>query len=387
MLNLNFNPKRTMPNYIVSTCGTSLLTNSAANESRKKLNELANELAKDLSPEDKQFIENEAEKVREQLQRCVNFSDLQKKSAEINTLLKLYGNQLNAGQNDRHLLLHTDTYEGQITAEILRDWLQSQGISQIEIHRCENLNTANAASFQRGIVKLAKYLAETLPGWRESRYKIIFQLSGGFKTLAGFMQTAGMFFADEVVYIFETSDTLLRIPRIPIQLDTVVDKIIEKNLDTFRKLGRNEVLESGRISTLPDGLDWFVEQSDNLVSLTAWGELCWEQVKTKFYSQKLLSSSDERIQYSKRFENDFAKECITLNHRKQVNERIDDFAEFIDSGMKRNLARLDFKEVKGNKMAPATKEIDAWTDGQAHRIFLHEENGVWIFDYLAPGLH
>jgi putative CRISPR-associated protein (TIGR02619 family) len=376
-----------MSNYIVSTCGTSLLTNTADSESRKKLNELANKLENDLLPEGKRLIDDEAKKVREQLLQCNDFVALQKKSAEINTLLKLYDNQFSIGKNDRHLLLHTDTYEGQITAEILCGWLQSQGISQVEIHCCENLNTANAASFQQGIAKLAKYLAETLPGWRENRCKIIFQLSGGFKTLAGFMQTAGMFFADEIVYIFETSDALLRIPRIPVQLDNVVYEFVESNLALFRLFERKEILTEKDTATLPSGLDLFIEKDGNCVSLTAWGELCWKQVKVQLYSKELLPSSDEQIKYSRKFENDCSKECTVPNHWKQVNERIDDFAKFVDSGMKTKLARLDFKEVRGNKMAPSTKEIDAWADGQAHRIFLHEENGIWIFDHLAAGLH
>ena len=51
-----------------------------------------------------------------------------------------------------------------------------------------------------------------MPGYRQSHYRVVFNLVGGFKSLQGYMNTLGMFYADEIIYIFEapTAD-LIRI--------------------------------------------------------------------------------------------------------------------------------------------------------------------------------
>jgi hypothetical protein len=54
-----------------------------------------------------------------------------------------------------------------------------------------------------------RWCQDTLPGYRESGYHIVFNLTGGFKSIQGWMQTLGMFYADEIVYIFETGKELL----------------------------------------------------------------------------------------------------------------------------------------------------------------------------------
>jgi putative CRISPR-associated protein (TIGR02619 family) len=194
-----------MPNYIVSTCGTSLLTNSVSKQANHQLNELTNKKETELSSDEKKIIDDLVEQVSEQLKQTKSndIQELRKKSAELNTILGFYGNQMAKGKNDYHLLLHTDTYEGTQTAKLLEQWLKSQHIENVECHQCENLTTVDTKSFQHGIAKLVTDLTERLSALLEKQqYRIIFQLSGGFKALKGFMQTLGMFFEHEIIYIF-----------------------------------------------------------------------------------------------------------------------------------------------------------------------------------------
>ena len=374
-----------MPNLIVSTCGTSLLTNQCKDQERRNsLNRLSNKREDDLHASEKELIDNELQNAERLLDETLELNDLRKRSAEINTILGIYDNHIALGKDDYHLLLHTDTYEGKRTAMLLENWLRRYEIQQVELHCCEKLNTSNSRNFQLGIANLATYLAKTLPRWKEQRYKVIFQLSGSFKSLQGFMQTAGMFYADEIVYIFETSSEVIRIPQMPIDLNAAALKIVADNLHLFRLFERQKGIVPKQEAEALSGLDlgMFVEMDDELAALTAWGILCWERAKEKLYSEKLLDSPHNEIVYGPKFA-ESAQNCCTSDYQRRVlNERIDDFATFLDHGA--HIKRLDHKQLKGNPVPPSTHECDVWDE---YRIFMHQENNAWLLDKLALGLH
>lgn len=374
-----------MRNYIVSTCGTSLLTNSVP-EQVGQLNRLTNKKENELQPEEREIIDNSVENVRKQLEQINDIQQLREKSAELNTILGLYHNQIDKGKNDYHLLLHTDTYEGKQAAQLLEQWLKSHKIVNVQCYQCEDLTTVDTKSFQHGLTKLAKYLTETLQELRK-QYHIIFQLSAGFKALHGFMQTVGMFFADEIVYIFEKSDELIRIPRIPVKLDDVVTKIVTENLNIFRLLACQGISQEKIPDTLKTDLGLFIEQVDNMVSLTAWGALCWNLVKKAIYEQKLWDTPYKHINYGAKFADAACRECTSPLRWRTLNERIDDLAQFLETNQKIN--RLDFKQIKGQQANSLfTHECDAWSESPGHRIFMHKDKdrNVWILDDLAPGI-
>ena len=60
----------------------------------------------------------------------------------------------------------------------------------------------------------------------------------------------------------------------------------------------------------------------------------------------------------------------------------------LESGGKCNVSSLDLKALRGNPRPPSTHEIDAWSDGDAKRIFGHFEGGNhFVLDKLDSGLH
>ena len=83
----------------------------------------------------------------------------------------------------------------------------------------DSLSTASTAAFSAGIDDLIAWLERTIKPLRAS-YEVCFNLVGSFKSLQGYMNTLGMFYADKVIYIFEGQDAaLITIPRLPIQVD------------------------------------------------------------------------------------------------------------------------------------------------------------------------
>ena len=143
-----------MNRVVISTVGTSLLTNQIdrSNPDEKdwytKLRDFANHNKKETPQQVQDIIQ--------QLRRRANKKLLQSKldiirrsSAELNGLYGLYDNQLASAKQDIHFLISTATYQCETTAEVIRDFLQQQGLSSIEVYTPPSLSTAIA--FQKNI--------------------------------------------------------------------------------------------------------------------------------------------------------------------------------------------------------------------------------------------
>jgi predicted secreted protein len=102
----------TRPWFILSPCGTSLLTNSVIDEAeRNAIVRCANSKSREIcSAEDRQLLDGLTERMSERLANS-NQVEVAKLSAELNAITKLYQGDLNAPQHF-HQLLCTDTWLG-----------------------------------------------------------------------------------------------------------------------------------------------------------------------------------------------------------------------------------------------------------------------------------
>jgi len=138
-------------------------------------------------------------------------------SAELNGLYGIYKDQLVACP-DMHYLIASDTALGRKSAEVVCDFLREIGL-RVDIYVPQGLSMDNPHTFSRGIKSLIHWCEETIPGYHEQGYQVVFNLTGAFKSLQGYLNVVGMFYADEIVYIFETGSQLLSIPRLPLQIN------------------------------------------------------------------------------------------------------------------------------------------------------------------------
>ncbi|PNK00579.1 hypothetical protein CEP12_18985, partial [Cylindrospermopsis raciborskii S14] len=95
------------------------------------------------------------------------------------------------------------------TATLVEQWLRERGFTVNRIRQTD-LQTKDIESFQIALSDIVEFFENTIPGYRDSQHKIIFNLTGGFKSVQGFLQTLATFYADETIYIFETAKDLLR---------------------------------------------------------------------------------------------------------------------------------------------------------------------------------
>jgi len=304
-------------------------------------------------------------------------------SAELNGLIGFYENQLDRGREDFHFLLHTDTHQGQDTAGVIREWLSRYGL-QVTTQSIPGLNTADLDCFRSAMNDMVSWCEETLPGYRQNRFRIVFNLSAGFKSWQGFMQTLGMFYADEILYIFESSKQLLRVPRLPVQFEDAAVQEIQQNLLLFRRLDPKQ--SSMPCSACGNVSDIFLYQIGEEAELSPWGRLVWERHKSELYREKLLDPITSLLEFGPAVPK--AVQDLSAELRARFNHRMEDLARYLDSGRQQATHRLDFKQLKGNPCPPSTHECDLWTNQGAWRAFGHfEEEKRFIVDRIGPGLH
>ncbi len=294
--------------FVLSTVGTSILTNQINNDDptewRGLLRDSANRKIDELDTETDAAISTLADRALEKLLQ--EDSKLNRRiSAELNGIYGIYNGRLPRNSPDQHYLICSDTAQGQRTGGLIRDFLADQGLS-VSIHTPERLSTKDTAAFTTGIKALIRWLEENVPWRREGGYRVIFNLVGGFKSLQGYMNTFGAFYADEVVYIFESETAdLITIPRLPIQIDV---SVIQEYRTEFALMAAGTVYPRRELEDIPETLLEFLEEGDDETDtgLSAWGTLIWNRTKADILAAELLPFP--RLVYARTFRNDFNRE-------------------------------------------------------------------------------
>lgn len=367
-----------MPTCILSTCGTSLLTKTAGDQ-RGLVTRHANARRPEDVPEaDRQALEAIIAAAQKALHRATA-QDLCGLSAELHAIVRFCGGSLEAGRGTHHLLVATDTWLGETTATTIAEVLTAAGHST-EVRRIRDLRTAHLDEFRAAMADLVHLCTNPdhgLARWRQAGYRVVFNLTGGFKTVQGVLQVLGMLLADESIYVFENEQELLRLPRLPITLDAAAT--VRQHQEVFRRLQAGLPVTAAEASGVPDTL---LLEVDGAVTLSPWGELVWEQGRRAVLGERLWEPVTSRLRFGPGFTASTrgcsAEELVLLN------ERLLDLARHLHGGA--NLNRLDFKKLRAPH-GPSTHEADAWAKAGAKRLFGHFEDDVFVLDRLAEGLH
>lgn len=371
-----------MKKLIISTCGTSIFTAESSSEERKLLTDYANaKKESDIAPEHLPILQARINFCQNELVAKKNIDELSAMSAEINGLRGCYGGRISGKDKDIHILLATDTWLGEQSAEAIQLVLKRYGHRQEDliIKRQEELRTDDLSAYRMALSELVKWAYDVLPNYRSRGYRIIFNLTGGFKAVQGFMQTLGMLHADECVYVYERSNELIRLPRLPIKMDARSD--IEKYLTAFRRMAEMQLdVSSEDVRGVSDS---FLMTIDNKSTLSEWGQMVWQETKKALYFKKLHPSPSQKLIFGKLFEKSL--HGIEAKRLYEVNRKIDLLARFLETN--ETQISLDFKTVKGNTLQGITHEIDAWRDGDAKRLYGYYEGDVFVVDNLGKALH
>lgn len=310
-----------MPNLLISSVGTSLLTNPPIEDhERRNLIQLANK--ENYENEEHENLIANRKNIAIQKLKENNPQEIRKASAELNGIYGIYGGKLPDKCQDMHFLITTDTIQGRITAEIVREFLNEKGIAA-NVVALKKFSTESKTHFSEGIQHLLKWCDETIAEYQEKKYKIIFNLTGGFKSQQGFMNTIGMFYADKIVYIFESANELLEIPKLPILIDKTP---FEKYKSIFLQHYAGRPFQKQDFQDIPETL---YDTLGDDVHPSIWGELSWNKVKTEILSKQLVELPN--LIYEKSFEKDF-EATAKANDKVKLQETLAKVSHLLHSG-------------------------------------------------------
>ncbi|MBE8233045.1 MAG: putative CRISPR-associated protein [Endozoicomonadaceae bacterium] len=364
---------KTQMTYILTTCGLSILTNGlngifTPKEIFQHANHSKDEIDKDVLAK----FDREIEKLKQKI-TTFDHNKLKKLSAELNALLSYYDNHFDTSHVYR--LLHTDTYLGKKTADIIEYYLRSQGVN-VTTYTATDLKTANLEALQLALSDVVKELSEEIEGYRNNDYKIVFNLTGGFKGINSFLQTMASLYADESIYIFETGDELLRIPRMPIKID---EMIFEKNIKHFRALDIGIDINPKKLENIQKTL---INKVDNEYTLSAWGEIVWQKYKISYYGKNGLDSLTGKIEYSDSFSKDFTQ--LSKKEKYQLNKSIDALEKYI--AKKVNLQSFRYHKLTGKIAKHYSHEFYPFDGNDSRRCYCNEKGGKIILERIAAHL-
>lgn len=284
--------------FVLSTVGMSLFFNALTrdeNQWRGRLNRLSN--ASDLSGDSEA-----AEKIEELESRGLNLLEAgdvktrRRISAELNGIYGLYDDHL-TGDQDVHCLIATDTALGKRSAALIERFLQDQGLNVI-VFAPGGLNTASLEGFSRGMKELLIWCEQTIPGYRDAGYEVVFNLTAAFKSLQGYLNIVGMFYADRMVYIFEGSSRRLSIPQLPIHINA---DDLKRHASRLALLGAGAVLGGKEYAGRPEALLDMDDGGSAVIS--DWGLLIWNRIKNAILGNELISFPG--LSYAPSFQKDF----------------------------------------------------------------------------------
>ncbi|MGB5962495.1 MAG: putative CRISPR-associated protein [Coleofasciculaceae cyanobacterium] len=289
-----------MSQVIISTVGTSLLTNqiNRSNPEEKdwynQVRDAANYTLENTPKEVREIIETLKNRGMQKLTQS-STTQIRAASAELNGIYGLYQERLEQGRGDMHWLIATDTAQGQETANIVESFLKTKDLTA-QVYTPKGLSTANTRCFSDGIDDLLTWLEQTIEGYE----KVCFNLVGGFKSLQAYLNTIGMFYANEIIYIFEGSNSeVITIPRLPIKVD---ESIIEPYKVQFALMAAGAEVKLSQLTGIQEAL---VYKVDDEVTLSNWGKLVWNQSKNNILSGDLLKFP--RLEYQPSFTKDYEK--------------------------------------------------------------------------------
>lgn len=366
------------PRVVLSPCGTSLLTNGCTDDERRLLGRHSNSFRLEDLGDDQAAVEARVDSVAALLETA-DAATARRVSAELNGLLTLCDEQP-AHPADHLILLCTDTWLGERTGQIVQGWLHRNGHLSVELRRQVDLQTRDLHKFQISLSNLVRWWGEAVDEYRRRQYRILFNLTGGFKSVQGFLQTLGNLYADETVYIFETSRALLRVPRLPIRLDML--DAVRQHQYVIRRLDAALPVAAADLADVPET---FLERDGADVLLSPWGTIVWDQSRKTLYAEGVLPPPTDRVRFAETFLP--STKSLSPDRYANLNDKLDKLATFLEGDQVRPVRSLDLKPLRNNPKPPSTHEFDAWADRDAKRVFCRYEGDVLVLDRLDDALH
>jgi len=259
---------------VITTVGTSLFTNY-----QKDNNDIRHHYEQ-IKEEPFAAYEHAVERIKRVKPPVLNFACSQDEScAEIKSILKI---KEELKDSVDVCLLASDSITSALAAEIVKEALEKRKDRELRINFNQQLDVIKGLQVDNRN-KFSKSgmpnLVRRIYGLADGGYfgHIILNITGGYKAAIPFLTVLGQVNNVPLYYIFEETQSLIKIPQTPVNIDW---KTIGQHQDILERLEREGVIEENK--KFPETIESLIERAGDYVTLNTLGIIFWERYKTKF---------------------------------------------------------------------------------------------------------
>lgn len=255
---------------VITTVGTSLFTNYQKPENSEKLGNQFQSIG-DLLDKLKKLgaidIQNSRYKstirnLKERIKLIWLPEAKEKSCAEIQTLAAI---AKEAEAKIEVILLATDTVLSVVACELIKEWLQENKVHEKKI-TCNDVKIIEGLQVSYPDTFKTKGLQNLIQTIRDLKVaNTVLNVSGGYKAILPFLTLIGQLESIDLKYMYEDSNQLITIPKLPFSFDWGM-------LDTYAAFLFNTSLITGKKRTELEKLG-IIEPGQSPITLTTLGEL------------------------------------------------------------------------------------------------------------------
>lgn len=224
------------------------------------------------------------------------------------------------GPQDYHLLLASETYQGRACADALAGYFRNRGHVTVQVKTIPGLTTESSRGFRSAMTEFVRWFDDEWGRYCTSSSgppELVFNMTGGFKAMEGFLLTVGLLNGANVYYIFEGETELIRIPRLPIRFDYAPAArefaVLLEQLSHLDPMKASDLRAAG----LPDV--FYDEYADDQAIMSPFGLSIWNSYRKDMLSERLLVWP--RLRYADTFLRDWDKR-LQPEERQALNEAL-----------------------------------------------------------------
>ncbi|GIK29986.1 MAG: putative CRISPR-associated protein [Caldilineaceae bacterium] len=212
-----------MPICIVSTVGSSVFSNASAaiRDNAKLFGKGTDVVLKDIKDAARDFPGYSIySDMLAELRAKHDDASVRKASAELNSISRILDG-VNPNPNDSLVFIATETPDGVLAARILADFCKEYFKREPEVRIVDGLQVKQGTTLRRtGLRNLVQALYGSIANKHPETYDRVFNPTGGYKAFVPYMTLIAMVEpAIRITYIFDQSEELISLARLPINLD------------------------------------------------------------------------------------------------------------------------------------------------------------------------
>lgn len=205
--------------------------------------------------------------------------ELDQTSAEIKSLAKM-----GLEKGDRVFLLVSDTVDGMVCAKINKEYLIQNWNCEVSLEKISGLQSSDSKAFsENGLKNLLDKVISLLEKY--SYQEVCLNITAGYKSTIPYLTLLGMLYDKPIKYIYEKSDEIITLEKIPLKYDeetilAVEDKLLLIEKDTEISL---DLWEQGIPFEKRKHYSFLMQESGpGRITMSAIGLIFYEKFKTDY---------------------------------------------------------------------------------------------------------